>query len=45
MPLGKGTQRIYDSIRKLIPVLEKDRELYKDIEKMLNLMDTLELPQ
>ncbi len=44
-PLGNGTQKIYDSIRKNIPVLEKDRELYKDIEKMLNLMDTFKLPQ
>ena len=35
---GVGTKKMYDAIRKHIPVVETDREMYKDIEKMLELM-------
>ena len=37
--LGKGTQTAYDTIRKVIPKLEDDRELYIDFERMALLID------
>lgn len=42
---GKGhseeTYRMHDIIRKYIPFLENDRPIYKDIEKMQNLMEEM----
>ncbi|MDR2183191.1 MAG: histidine ammonia-lyase [Clostridiales bacterium] len=37
--LGKGTGAAYDIIRKVVPKLEDDRELYVDFEKMALLID------
>ena len=37
--LGTGTQAAYDIIRKVIPKLEEDRELYVDFEKMALMVD------
>jgi len=38
--LGVGSQAAYDMIRKVIPKLEDDRELYVDFEKMALLIDS-----
>jgi len=38
--LGKGTQKAYDLIRKIIPTLETDRVLYQDIDKMVELVQS-----
>ncbi|MGL5256979.1 MAG: histidine ammonia-lyase, partial [Proteocatella sp.] len=31
--LGKGTKPAYETLRKLVPMLEDDRPLYEDINK------------
>lgn len=31
--LGKGTERVYQEVRKVIPMLKEDRPLYEDINK------------
>lgn len=36
--LGVGTKRVYDEIRRHVPVLKSDRVMYQDIEKVLGLM-------
>lgn len=36
--LGKGTQAAYDVIRKFVPTLEKDRILYKDFDRILEVV-------
>lgn len=38
---GVGTKKIYDVIRKNVPMLDKDRVMYKDVEKMLEVMQIL----
>lgn len=38
--LGKGTKVAYDCIRSMVPRLEDDRELYKDFEKIAQLIET-----
>ncbi len=43
--LGKGTQAAYDTIRRIIPVLESDRVLYPDINQVAELLKTGELVQ
>ncbi len=41
--LGKGTKAAYDTIRKIVPVLEADRVLYYDINRISELLKTGEL--
>lgn len=36
---GTGTKKIYNVVRKHVPTLTRDRVLYKDIEKMLVVME------
>ncbi len=36
---GRGTEKVYGVIRKHVPVLDQDRVMYKDIEKVLALMN------
>lgn len=36
--LGKGTEPVYDALRKLVPMLEEDRPLYEDINKCESLI-------
>ena len=43
MNAGKGTQTAYKTIRRHVPYLEKDRELYADIEKVVALIRSGEL--
>lgn len=40
-PLGKETKKVYDTIRKEIPVLKEDRILQEDIEKGLKVFHSL----
>jgi histidine ammonia-lyase len=40
---GKGTREAYKSIRRHVPYLEKDRELYVDIEKVVALIRSGEI--
>ncbi|MCL1996297.1 MAG: histidine ammonia-lyase [Defluviitaleaceae bacterium] len=37
--LGKGTKAAYDCIRNVVPIVEEDRELYRDFEKIADLID------
>ncbi|MCL2007716.1 MAG: histidine ammonia-lyase [Treponema sp.] len=37
--LGKGSEAAYEEIRKIVPKVEKDRELYLDFKKIASLME------
>ena len=37
---GGGTSLAYKEIRKVVPPLEKDRVLYKDIDKVIELVES-----
>ena len=41
--LGKGTAPVYAALRKLVPMLEKDRPLYEDINKCESLITNGEI--
>ena len=43
MKAGRGTHAAYETIRKLVPYLEKDRELYIDIEAVMGLIRSGEI--
>lgn len=39
MKPGKGTQAIFNTVRKVVPALTNDRIIYKDIEKIKSIID------
>ncbi len=41
--LGKGTQAVYNVVRKYVPFLSEDRPLYKDIETLKNVVQSGEI--
>lgn len=43
MKAGKGTGAAYETVRRCVPFLEKDRELYVDIESVVGLMRSGEM--
>jgi histidine ammonia-lyase len=40
-PLGKGTQKIYDAIRKFVPPLYDDRIIAKDVEESVKIFEQI----
>jgi len=41
--LGKGTRMVYSAIRKVVPMLEEDRVLHKDVEAIAKLIESGQL--
>jgi histidine ammonia-lyase len=41
--LAKRTRSVYDAIRAVVPILDKDRELYLDINKIASMIDSGEI--